>query len=66
MIMNKTTAKLTDDYGDVYYGREFDDVGICTISLAHYMLLKLKEKKCMAFRDGNSSVYITFTRPLGI
>jgi len=36
--------KLTDDDGDVYYGREFDNVGICVIGPADYMLLKLKEK----------------------
>jgi len=39
MHMNKTTAKLTDDDRDVYYGRECDDVGICVINLACYTLV---------------------------
>jgi len=30
-------------------GREFDDVGICIISLARYTLLKLKEKNAWHF-----------------
>ena len=38
------TAKAADDDGDVYYSREFNDVGICIIGLVHYMLLKLKKK----------------------
>jgi len=43
MHLSKTTAKATDDDGDVYCGRKFDDVGICIIGLVRCTLLKLKE-----------------------